>query len=192
MAFSWCTVLLLNQALSACTHRQEKTLIDPAGITRGLTLVTWAFLSSLPLIVWQFNLCFEFIADWIACFPIQLCWLSHFLTCWEWYVQKFYITATKGAGVGDHLSHSGPLLMSSYDFLSILPSSVSVAWVAEPCEKWKEDFVSQRRERVGSGSALGRENFSIALIIFPLRACLCLHIFPLRLCLRRVNSWECC
>lgn len=89
MAFSWCTVLLLNQALSACTHRQEKTLIDPAGITRGLTLVTWAFLSSLPLIVWQFNLCFEFIADWIACFPIQLCWLSHFLTCWEWYIQKF-------------------------------------------------------------------------------------------------------
>lgn len=46
--------------------------------------------------------------------------------------------------------------MAAYSHDSLSSSPTLVARVAGPCEKWKEHFVSQQRERVGSVSALGR------------------------------------
>ena len=77
----------------------------------------------------------------------------------------------------DNLSHTGPLLMSSHGFLSISPSRVRSRGGRAMWEmKRGLCFPAERKSwSLGSGELL---LFCTSLIIFPLRACLCLHIFP--------------
>ena len=123
--------------------------------------------TSLSCVLREIVSCFQCMDDFVD-----------FLTCKKWNHPKEVWLHSHEGSLRSGSFPTVPPLMSSYGFLSISPRPVLVAREAGPCEKWKEDFPAEKKSWIWISLGSGELLFCIPLIIFPLRACLCLHIFP--------------